>query len=277
MKRRMLLVVFALAMLPALSAGAGETQVIKTRDLEQLVGELADWSRPHAGPGEYLLIHKVSFCQKRARGVPKSQPQYCRPMLYAMGNRSQPGYMQADAAPESDVPSGSGDWYQVSSEWNKRLWSQFRHQITWMDEYLIFRSADVDKQMEEVADWSRKIDPPVSHRKSQRILFCQLLKDDTDASPAGTESCYVVLLKRGGMWTPGYVRFADANGAENKNTSAPWFRLAPEWDKSLKDRIRNAEVARSMTSLESTSTTTTYAAPYRGCWYGEIVYDCSGN
>lgn len=244
MKRRMLSVA-VLLLLPAIGSAA-DAKVIKTRNLDQLITELADWSQPLAEPGEYRVVHKVTFCQTRARSVPRSQAPSCRPMLYAMSTQSLPGYIQADATPDSDVPQSSGDWYRVSPEWHSSLWRQFRHHSSWLEEYLIFWSADADKQIEEVADWSRKVDSPKSHRKPQRILFCQARLDETNTSSAATESCYIVLLKRGGLWTPGYVRFADVHGAVNKGTSVTWFQLTPEWDKTLKARINSAEMERSM-------------------------------
>ena len=232
----------------AMGGGAADAKVIKTGNLEQLIAELADWSRPHAGPGEYRVVHKVSFCQKRTKGAPMDPASSCRPMLYATGVQSLPSYVQVNATQDSDVPRTSGDWYRVTPDWHDRLWKQFRYQSSWLDEYLIFWSTDADKQMQEVADWSLKFESPRSHRKPQKIHFCELRQDETSTSPFGTESCNIVLLMRGGLWTPGYVRFADAHGVESKRASVSWFRLTPEWDKTLKARIQRAEMVRSMSS-----------------------------
>jgi len=264
MKRRLFSILFALPVMSAL-AGVSNGPVIKTSNLEQQIGELAEWSQPHAVPGEYRAIYKVSFCQKRKWGAPKEGEPPCRSILYARGASSSSGFVQIDAAPSSVLPRSSGDWYPLSAEWRNRLWMKVRRLGSPMNGQYVYRTADADGQVEGLADWSQEIKAPMSGG-DYGLLFCQQPKESPDAVEVVTESCHVLRVRRGN--SPGAVALIEGRAATDYTGALTWHRLSPIWDKTILGWIKNREGELWGTAATSTtSSTTEYYPAYRGCWY----------
>ena len=243
---------------------------------------MADWSTPQSLPSDHAtIIYKVLLCQARPWRAPETAHPECRPMLYAMGIQAQTGYIQPDASRDGDFPLGSGDWYQLSPKWDQRLWMQFRYRTPWVDETAIFRSPDVDKLIQEVADWSQESAPPRSYRRTARFLFCQQDQDVMVAPPPRMESCHLVMYARGSIWKPGSIRFADADESETKGSSGSWFPLTPKWDSLLDARLRRWEYLSSLASMPTSESTATpfsypftYEVPQRICSAGGELVRC---
>lgn len=109
-----------IALLLLSPAAMADLLVIKSRDVDKLIVEIADWSKEFDWPDGPRAVYRFLFCQKRTWGEPKSDTQSCYIVLYARGVDNAPGYIRF-AEIEGTDEAGSTGWFLATPEWNHRF------------------------------------------------------------------------------------------------------------------------------------------------------------
>lgn len=202
----------AILFLLPIIAGAADTFVVqKSRSLEKLVGDMADWSNPVALPRDLRVINDVSICTS-------SRLKACQSMRYAMGGRHKTGYVQLRAAPR-------GDWFPLNREWGDRLWLQFEERAVEVDEYRFFERLDRQNLNDQVANWSQTIELPENRLNATAQFVCRLTKAPNDLSADIVAPCQVVMSRDSSGWEAKSVAFTNWEGPAELDASANWIPL----------------------------------------------------
>ena len=127
--KRMLSVVIALTVLPALAQVSLGTVFIKTGNLERLVTQISDWKSAQELPAGKYRFQSVQICQNPAWGAPNIMVS-CHSFFYARNLDDGSGYVQPSVLMGGMAAfNANNEWYRASPKRNSWLYRRVKDHL----------------------------------------------------------------------------------------------------------------------------------------------------